>query len=302
MAEYKVYQVDSFAERIFGGNPAGVVLGADGLSERQMQQIARELNDSETAFVLGPEDGSHDIRVRFFTPAVEVPLCGHATVAANYVRAAEGLAGPGLVRMKTGVGILPITVVSEDGGFRIVMGQGKPGFTMLSEDPALRDEICQALGIESSDLRPDCPICAVSVGNPFIMVGLKSLETLHGLKPDQQALLDISLKTGTSGFYPFTLHPEQDALVHSRLFAPSLGIAEDPVTGTAGGPIGAYLTRFRPMKGVPEEGLFSFTVCQGEAMGRAGSLTVSVTVRDKEAADVSIAGRAVIAFKTEISL
>lgn len=90
MARVQVFVVDSFTRKVFSGNPAGVVLGGEGLGEARMRQIARELNHSETAFVLPPEGSDHDVRVRFFTPRTEVPLCGHATVAAHYVRAVAG--------------------------------------------------------------------------------------------------------------------------------------------------------------------------------------------------------------------
>ena len=90
MRRYRVYQVDSFTTEKFRGNPAGVVPDADGLSEPEMQVIARELGNPETAFVLSPDGTDHDVRVRFFTPTTEVPSCGHATIAAHYVRAVEG--------------------------------------------------------------------------------------------------------------------------------------------------------------------------------------------------------------------
>ncbi len=357
MAVYRVFQVDSFARQIFGGNPAGVVPEAEGLTEEQMRKIARELNNSETAFVLPAEGPDHDLLVRFFTPATEVPLCGHATVAAHYVLASLGLEAPGTVRMKTGAGILPITVEKDGEGFSVIMGQGKPAFSRLGAcgaeypseprvetraaageafkvpkacrakvsaadmrsgtgcapassgcpedfdvDPVLKAEIAEALGISLSDLRPDCPLCSVSIGNPFVMVGLKDDAVLRGLAPDQAALLRISEKTKTSGFYPFTLHPDEDIRIRSRLFAPSLGIAEDPVTGTAGGPIGAYLIRFGLAEKPENEGLCRFTVCQGEAIGRAGLLDVTVQVKNGVPEDVSISGRAVIAFETQIEL
>jgi len=103
-----VYQVDAFTTQLFKGNPAGVVLNADGLSDDQMQYIAREMNNSETAFILSPQSDDHDVWLRYFTPATEVPICGHATIAAHFVRAIETNMESCVIRHKTGAGILPV--------------------------------------------------------------------------------------------------------------------------------------------------------------------------------------------------
>ena len=110
MKAYRVYQVDSFTTKRFYGNPAGVVVNADGLSDGQMQSIARELNNSETAFILSPKDKKADVRVRFFTPTNEVPICGHATIAAHYVRALEFGLDKANVWQETGAGILEVEI------------------------------------------------------------------------------------------------------------------------------------------------------------------------------------------------
>lgn len=124
MKSYKVYQIDSFTRTKFRGNPAGVVPNADGLSTAQMQQIARELNNSETAFIFAPPKGAeYDIEVRFFTPNTEVPLCGHATIAAHYVRAILGEHSAGRALQKTKVGILAVDTLKQNGDFAIQMAQ-----------------------------------------------------------------------------------------------------------------------------------------------------------------------------------
>ncbi|WP_363800420.1 PhzF family phenazine biosynthesis isomerase [Lysobacter firmicutimachus] len=112
---YRVFQVDAFTRRRFAGNPAGVVLDADRLSEAQMLAIARELNNSETAFVLAPRDDSHEVWIRYFTPTVEVPVCGHATVAAHYVRA-QVLGARGRLRQLTGAGVMQIDIEPAEAG------------------------------------------------------------------------------------------------------------------------------------------------------------------------------------------
>ena len=150
MKTYRIYQVDAFTKELFRGNPAGVVTNAEGLSEAQMLAIARELNNSETAFVLPAEGEDHDIRVRFFTPTMEVPLCGHATVSTHYVRALEEGMDTCRVVQKTGAGLIPVDIVKQaDGDYAITMTQGaiSIGETFA---PELVEEIACALGLEWS--------------------------------------------------------------------------------------------------------------------------------------------------------
>jgi len=113
MPLYNVYQIDAFTKDLFKGNPAGVVSNADGLTESEMQAIARELNNAETAFILSPTASDHDVWIRFFTPTTEVPSCGHATIAAHYVRALEKDLSSCTVRQRIGIGILPVDIVKK---------------------------------------------------------------------------------------------------------------------------------------------------------------------------------------------
>lgn len=297
MKEYRIYQVDAFTTEKFRGNPAGVVPNADGLTEQQMQQIARELNNSETAFLF-EGDESCDVHIRFFTPTNEVPICGHATVSAHYVRATElGLKEPTTVWQKTGAGILPVDVLPTGDDYEIIMTQGA---ISVEELHGIEDKLCDALGIKTSDLREDCPIAIASTGHSKVMVGIYSRELLHSLSPDMQKLKALSKEIGCNGYYVFTLSPEEEILVHGRMFAPAIGINEDPVTGNANGPLGAYLAHYALMN-VDGDSL-SFTAMQGEAIGRAGQMDVCVTLQNKKAVKVQIRGKAVIAFRTGISL
>lgn len=139
-----LYQVDSFTKERFTGNPAGVVSNADGLTDEQMQQIAREMNCSETAFIHPPESSDHDIRIRFFTPTMEVPICGHATIAAVYVLAVENRASTSRIIQKSGAGILPVDILQVDDDYKIVMTQGTPQFGNLI-DGINRDTLLSAI-------------------------------------------------------------------------------------------------------------------------------------------------------------
>jgi PhzF family phenazine biosynthesis protein len=301
---YRVYQVDAFTRTRFTGNPAGVVPDADGLSEVQMQAIARELHNSETAFILRPEADDHDVRVRFFTPTTEVPVCGHATIAAHYVRAIERRAPRGSVRQLTGAGVLQVDIEPTEGDdFRIWMHQRPPTFGPVLNSAA-RHVLVAALAIDEQDLGRG-PIEIVSTGHSKVMVPLRSRTVLDRLEPDLSALAALSRDIGCNGYHLFAVaDPAPGILAHARMFAPAIGIPEDPVTGNGNGPLGAYLVRHRLVSLVSGQGVFSCTMRQGEAMGRAGEVKVEVTIDPDSMmpSAVRIGGEAVVVFRTELRL
>jgi PhzF family phenazine biosynthesis protein len=293
-----VYQVDAFTKNRFEGNPAGVVSNADGLSVAQMQAIARELNNSETAFILSPTGPDHDIWVRFFTPTTEVPLCGHATISAHYVRAVENQLGSCLIKQRTGAGILPVEVVQQKEDYKIVMTQGSIEISppLLEQN---KKDILAALNLLESDLDVRCPIQIVSAGHSKVIIGIRSRATLNSLTPDMTLLSNISRAIRSMGFFIFTLDSDIDEiLTHARMFAPAIGIQEDPVTGNGNGPLGAYLVH----NGIvgADNGSFTFLGKQGEAIGRPGLVEVTVDVVAGQPKMVRITGDAVINFKTEM--
>lgn len=271
MKKYRVYQIDSFTREKLHGNPAGVVPNADGLSENMMQKIARELNNSETAFIFSSNQPEYDVEVRFFTPTAEVPICGHATIAAHYVRAIEGSATLGRVIQKTKAGILPVDIIQDKDDYSIVMTQAEPEVSK-SFDNELVGKISNALGINIAELREDCPVAIASAGHSKVMIGINSIEKLNILQPDMVALRKISKEVGCNGYYVFTLSPEEEILVHGRMFAPAIGITEDPVTGNANGPLGIYLVHFGICPELQHADFFDFTIRQGEAIRRDLSL------------------------------
>ena len=300
MKKYRIYQVDSFTRARFHGNPAGVVPDADGLSEEQMQRIARELNNSETAFIFRSDSPDYDVEVRFFTPTTEVPICGHATVAAHYVYALENSFGSRRIRQKTKAGILPVDIVKSNNDYSIVMTQGTPA---VSDDlgPEIRSRIADALNISVADICREYPVAVSSTGHSKVMVPIYSNELLHSLKPNLQKLAEISSAIGCNGYYVFTLNPADDVLVHGRMFAPAIGIAEDPVTGNANGPLGAYLVHYNILQN-PEEKCFDFSIMQGEAIKRDGTMRVHVEKENGKPVLVQITGDAVVAFSAEITI
>lgn len=301
MKTYRLYQIDSFTRNKFHGNPAGVVPNADGLTEEQMQRIAREMNNSETAFIFQSNSAEYDVEVRFFSPKMEVPICGHATIAAHYVRAIEGSAVSGKVLQKTKAGILPVEVVQDADDYSIIMTQGTPEISKPFEADIV-NRIMGALGIEQGDLRADCPISIASTGHSKIMVGIKSNTQLHNLKPNMEELTKISSEVACNGYYVFTLNPDEKVLVHGRMFAPAVGVPEDPVTGNANAPLGIYLVHYGICKDKINKGELFFSIRQGEAIKRDGGMDVRVKIENNKPVLVQIIGQAVVAFKTQVEL
>ncbi|WP_279045625.1 PhzF family isomerase [Cedecea davisae] len=293
----RIYHVDSFTTQPFRGNSAGVVLDADVLSESQMQLIARELRHSETAFVLRSEES--DVRIRYFTPTLEVPICGHATVAAHYVRAKVlGLENCELYQTSlAGRHRVAIEVV-EDNDYRITLVQGRPEFESPLEGD-LRAAIIAAFHLNEDDILPGLPIQVASTGHSKVMVPLKPEVALDALAPDLAALAAISKEIGCNGFFPFQIRPGENA-TDARMFSPAIGIVEDPVTGNANGPMGAWLVHHGAM---PHDGkLLHIQGNQGRALGRSGVVDIAVTIRDNQPEKVSISGRAVILFSGELTV
>ncbi len=301
MKSYTVFQVDSFTKQQFKGNPAGVIPEADGLTETQMQSIARELNNSETAFILSPTAADHDVWVRFFTPTTEVPLCGHATIAAHYVRAKLSGAESSTILQKTGAGILPLQVVQREGDYEIIMTQGELEFLDVLQEQFCR-EIASALELKNEDLKQQCPIQIVSAGHSKVMIGINSRDKLNSLTPNFDRLARLSKEIHCNGYYVFTFDTESDdVLTNGRMFAPAIGIQEDPVTGNANGPLGAYLVHHNLVSfGV--NGVFQFRGMQGEAIGRTGIVKVLVDVVDGKPTTTRVGGQAVVVFQTEITI
>ncbi|WP_312994620.1 PhzF family isomerase [Chryseobacterium flavum] len=298
MKEVTVYQVDSFTKEKFKGNPAGVVLNAEHLNTEEMQLIARELNNSETAFIFRPDlyDPAFDYHVRYFTPTTEVPSCGHATIAALYAKAKEDQLDTCVIRIKTQIGILPVKIEKEDNDYRVTMTQGTFGLSPAF-DPSTTQNIIRALGLTMNDLDERCPVQIASTGHSKVMIGIKSRSVLNSLVPDSGALVQLSKEISCNGYFVFTFDTgDPDILTYGRMFAPAIGITEDPVTGNAHGPLGGYLIHHK-IAGYSGE-TFEFTGKQGETINRIGKVLVTVQVSNGTPDKVSITGDAVSVFRT----
>ncbi|GAA6323159.1 PhzF family isomerase [Fusobacterium ulcerans] len=298
---YKIYQIDSFSNKKFFGNPAGVVYKADGLTEVDMQRIARELNNSETAFIFSSDSKEYDVHVRFFTPLREVPICGHATIAAHYVIALEkNFKEKTCIRQKTGAGILPVEIEPIDNSYNVIMTQGKVEFGDIINGKNL-DRLVSALGIDNDDLIKEAPVQIVSTGHSKVMIGIKDYKQLHNLRPDMKELNKLSDIINCNGYFVFTFDSkEKDILLKGRMFAPAIGIEEDPVTGNANGPVGAYIVKYNLVK--IENDNLKFSAKQGMSVDREGTINVNVHIENSEPVKVQVSGTATVVFKTEIEL
>lgn len=292
MEPLRLYRIDAFTTRQGEGNPAGVVTNAHGLDEPRMQAIAHRLGYSETAFVLPPQGPDHDLHIRYFTPSTEVPVCGHATVGAHFALALEG-APPGMRRQRTGAGVQAVETQVRDDGIVVRMRQNPPTFE-APLSPALVRELASALGLDPGDPDTRAPVQFASTGHGKLMVPIRSHARLSALRPDMARLAALDARTGTHGYFVFTLDTADgdDALTHGRMFAPGIGIDEDPVTGNANGPLGAYLVRHGLIAAdVP---LVRFRARQQTGEGRGGFIDVEVEVKDGTPLAVTIEGRAVL--------
>ncbi|MCK9519259.1 MAG: PhzF family phenazine biosynthesis protein [Dehalococcoidia bacterium] len=296
MPEYQVKIVDAFTTRRYAGNPCGVVTHAEGLTDEQMQNIARELNLSETAFVLPSQRAT--FRVRFFTPLREIPLAGHPTIATMHTLVEEGRidlsGGEKRVVQELNIGILPVTIgLDANRNVRVVMTQAKPEFGRRLD----RNLFAEALGIAAQDMLESVPPQVVSTGTPQAMVPVKSLDVLRRLRPNYQHLSDLEQVGHYFSAHVFALEAfDAGNRAHARHFAASAGIPEDPVTGSATGGMAAYLWKY----GLVREP--RYRVEQGHIMGRPGFVEVEVDGDGEEPQAVRIAGTAVTVLRGTISV
>ena len=295
----RLFHVDAFTRQRFCGNPAIVVLDADDLTQEQMQTIATEVN-GETAFVLEAESSDHDMQVKFFTPRHEVPFVGHATIAAQYVRAKKDGKPVGKLRQRTGAGVVEIEVTDVDGDLRIAITQSPPSLGPVIPEHH-RSQVLNALGISSPSLHVDCPLQVLTKGGSRLLVGLKSNEMLGSIKPDFEELARLTSHVGAEGYFVFALTEHGGVIgTESRMFVPALGIREDAVSGNAHGMLGVYLVNHGLL--TPKDGRVVFQGRQGMWMRRPGMVEVEVESSGKVAQSVRIVGDAVIVYEAEVQI
>ena len=323
MKKVKIFQVDAFTKQAFGGNPAGVVPYAGGLSDEEMQAIAREMNCSETAFILESEDPNADFRIRFFTPAEEVDLCGHATIAACHVLVYQGrimtdhaLAqqesmAPSnqekassqeiIINQETKAGILPVHIHWDDDYVvdAIVMGQRLPVFLGTMED---KGTVAELMGLKASDLELNgLPLQIVSTGLPDLMVPVKDLATLKAASPDFAKMARYQKKHDFISIHAFTFETEDpENQLSVRDFAPSVQIDEEAATGTANGALGAYLVSNKAFGQAETPNPLILKIEQGIGMGRPSQIMAEISQQEGTVTKVLVGGTAVIVLEGQI--
>ena len=305
---YRFVQLDVFTDQPFCGNPLAVFPEAEGLTDERMQEIAREMNLSETVFVLPPQAESALRRLRIFTPTSELPFAGHPVVGTWNCLAREGVVpvpenGDGCVQIKqeVGIGILPVEVEFKDGEpVRVVMTQGKFEITGEIEDWQEQAEIARALGLAREDLDETLPIQAVSTGNTMLLVPVRSLADLGHCRPNLPMLDDIIARSNfaeanATGCYAFTRETIEvgEARAHARFFV-GMNIGEDPATGSAAGPLGGYLVHHDAAGVDPVVGVYKFVIEQGDFIQRPSRIGLEVNGEPGKIEEVRVGGRSVV--------
>ena len=281
MRTFRYVVADVFTETPLAGNPVAVFTDARALEGEEMQRLARELNLSESVFVLQAEAGGH-ARIRIFTPGIEMKFAGHPTLGTAFV-----LGGPmqlAEIRLETGMGIVPVRLERDHD--RIVFGrmeQPLPSWEPYSEEAAL----LSAIGVTRSEL----PVELYDNGARHVYVALASPEDVARLRPDLSALADLPAVLGISCF------AGEGSRWKTRMFAPAGGVSEDPATGSAAGPLAVHLARHGRI-GFGEE----IEISQGAEIGRPSTLYARAEGSAEQLERVEVGGSAVVVARGEFRL
>ncbi|WP_026671995.1 PhzF family phenazine biosynthesis protein [Alkalihalobacterium bogoriense] len=267
----KVFHVDAFTEEKFSGNPAGVVPEATTLTKNQMQQIAREVHLSETAFLMPTTNGNADFRILYFTPQTEIDFCGHATLAAAWIVATETEWQKESVRFETNIGIVPVEFTFEDQKLlQAYMTQAKPKTKDLKIDI---DELASILGLQKTDFDQTIPIKLASTGNWHLLVPVKTRKAIENAVPNFSLLRKHNENKNIITTHLFTFDCDiEGCLLYTRDFAPAVGIDEDPFTGSANGALAGYLA----LEAFEQVNRNSYIIAQGHKVGRPGYCHVTI--------------------------
>jgi trans-2,3-dihydro-3-hydroxyanthranilate isomerase len=302
LSSYNFVQLDVFTDHAFGGNPLAVFPEAEGITDEQMQQIAREMNLSETVFVLPSEKEGALRRLRIFTPSNELPFAGHPIVGTWNCLAREGIVPPpengnGWAHLKheVGIGVLPVEIEFKNGKpTQVVMTQGKFEIRGEIDDWNEQAQLARALGLAREDLDESLPIQAVSTGNTMLLVPVRSLADLGNCKVNLPMLSEIyeANSTGCYAFSPETLE-FGEARAHARFFV-GQNIGEDPATGSAAGPLGGYLVYHDATRVDPVEGIYKFVIEQGDFINRPSRIGLEVKGAPGKVEEVRVSGKSVV--------
>jgi len=293
----EIYEYNAFTDRPFAGNPAGVVTDAEGLEADVMQRIARQMNLAETAFLAPPTKPEADIRLRWFTPAIEVDLCGHATIAA-FTAAVER----GVIPVEEGdERVLGVETLSGVLRIRVARREGRPEVAMQIPVPTLeppdidREAFAALWGVSADDLAGEW---LVHRDLNYWYMPVPDQARLRSLTLDKERLAEIDSTAAFTFWTHDTVDPESDW--HLRFFAPFHGVDEDIVTGSAQGPMGVVHLK---LGGAPaREGWSEFKGEQGDVLGRPGRAKIRVLIENGAVTDVEIVGSAVLMLEGRIRI
>lgn len=287
MKQYRIIYLDAFTSEPFSGNPCAVLPEAEGLTDRQMQKIAAETNLSETAFVFRSEIA--DVKVRYFTPRVEVPFAGHPTIATAMMLAQEGILSskqsPIVINFEFNIGVLPVEINMDSAGkpFEAIMSQLKPSFGSV----IAKEELMKCLGLTENDFIEDVPLQIISTGVPFLMAPVTGMPILKNVQVDRSLFQALLKQIDVDAVYMFCLGGfEQDTDAYGRLLT-SVADLEDPFTGSAAGCMGAYIAHHGLHPGPV------LKVEQGHLMGRPGIGTVEIIGSSVNIETIKVGGCAV---------
>ena len=292
----RIFHVDAFTRIRFTGNPATVILDADGQSEASLSLIAREFSHAETAFVSAATGPDHDIRVRFFNARKEAPFVGHATVAAHAVLLALGRRTRGPVRQACGTGIVEVSAhESRHGAERSTMIEFRQTVPELDNPLPFKTtlRVAEALKLPATSLHEVMPARIARKGSTRLLIPIGDPRALDALTPNFDTLLALGRELGTDGFFVFAVNRgagSEDLTTESRMFCPALGIPEDPASGNAHAMLASYLFEIGQF-GKHARG---FLGLQGRHMHRPSQISVRLETEDGTLAAAHIGGTAVI--------
>lgn len=296
MRSYRYLHLDVFTDRLFGGNQLAVLPDARGLDAATMQAIAKEMNFSETTFVLPAEEPSTDMRVRIFTPGDELPMAGHPTIGTAFALARAGVLVASRSRVVFGLGVGPTDVELTWNGAALAfawMTQRRPVF---GEPVADRDGAARSLRLSADALAESLPVQVVTCGVPYLLVPLASRAAVDAASLDTAAYDRLKAPLGLGRevcVYLFSTAPAADgATAYSRMFGPSIGIGEDPATGSAAGPLASYLVEHRVVSGAASGRMLTL---QGVAMGRPSEIHMAIDGAAGDIQHVRVGGEAILA-------
>jgi trans-2,3-dihydro-3-hydroxyanthranilate isomerase len=291
---YRYLHYDVFTDRLFGGNQLAVFPDGRGLPAATMQAIANEMNFSETTFVLPPEQPGTDVRMRIFTPGDELPMAGHPTIGTMFALVRTGLVAPSTGQFVFGLGVGPVPVTLTWRGDDLTfawMTQLRPTFGPVLDDVR---GAATMLGLSEDAVRnARLPIQVISCGMPCLFVPIASRRQVDEAVLDRAAWSSFmgKLDAPPDCVFFFSVEPGADAATaYSRMFAPGLGIGEDPATGGASGPLGCYLVRHGV---VSADGATAMLSLQGVKMGRPSHVHMSIGLEHGEIVSVRVGGEAV---------